>query len=196
MKKIILLFLAAFAWFHFYYIGSAPTLGPGIMLEGEPYQANTDKKPFLIDSFDIIPKRDFDARVRILAVEPYYFDRQSWLSPMDIVVGWDSLSDESIYSQIDFTQFDREYSWNNHSTEVNNAEITRQTANISLIPANNLIKEQLRFLKLGSLVVLTGTLVDVKRTMHWKWNSSLSREDQGKEASEILYLEKIEHFEP
>lgn len=195
MKKYLYLLIAAGLWFHFYHIGETNPIGAGVTSPSMPYQGETAQKPVAIDSFEIHPKAGFEAEVRVLAAEHYYFDRKAWLSPMDIVVGWGNLSDESIYQGIEFDQFDRSYSWTNHTT-LDNEEIRRSTANINIIPADNFVEDQLDNLKIGQVIHIRGSLVDVERTMHWKWKTSLSREDQGEKASEILYLTEIEILGP
>lgn len=196
MKKYIYLLILAGLWFHFYHIGEMNPIGAGVTSVGEPYQGSSSMESIEIDSFEIIPRKSFDVEARIIDAEHYYLDRKAWLSPMDIVIGWNNLSDESVYQLVDFSLSDRQYSWKNNSPTVDNDEIKRSTANISIIPADNTIADQLDMLKIGQVVQLQGHLVDVERTMHWKWKTSLSREDSGAKAGEVLFLESLEIVEP
>lgn len=196
MKKILYFLIAIALWFHFYHIGKAPPYGPGIIAAGEPYQWETSEPAMDIDSFEIRPRASFEGEARVLAAEHFYLDRKAWLSPMDIVIGWGNLSDEEILSLVKFDQSSRSYSWVNSNPNIDDEEITLSTANLNIIPADNIIADKLDRIKIGQFIRFSGLLVDVERTMHWKWKTSLSRRDRGSKASEILYLTELEFYEP
>lgn len=196
MKKYLYILIAAALWFHFYHIGESTPIGAGVTSPAAPFQGETAMQPMLIDSFEIFPRKSFEAEARVLAAERYYFERKALLSTTDLVIGWGDLSDESIYQKINFEQSDRSYQWQSQTAEIEDYEIRRSTANISIIPANDTIADQVANIKIGQVILLEGTLVDVERTMHWKWKTSLSRQDKGASASEILYLEHLEIVNP
>ena len=51
--------------------------------------------------------------------------------------------------------------------------------------------QELRSVRPGEVVHLEGFLVDVKRDDGWHWNTSLTREDTGAGACEIVLVETI-----
>lgn len=196
MKKYLYILIGLGLWFHFYHIEETTPIGAGITSPSEPFQGDTSLQALDIDRFEIKPRASFDADIRVLDAANYYFDRKAWLSPTVIVAGWGSLSDESIFQKVNFDIVDRSYAWVNESLEVDDEEIRRQTAAINLIPADNTIADIIKQIRIGQVLKLQGTLVDIERTMHWKWKTSLSRTDRGSGAAKILYVTEIEIIEP
>ncbi|MDR9777767.1 hypothetical protein RJJ65_35115, partial [Rhizobium hidalgonense] len=64
-------------------------------------------------------------------------------------------------------------------------------SNIHIIPANPRIAAALKRVKQGDLVQLNGDLVEVD-DHGWKWTSSLSRNDVGDGACELLRVQSIQ----
>ncbi|MCF6345659.1 MAG: hypothetical protein L3J00_04215, partial [Thiomicrorhabdus sp.] len=106
-----------------------------------------------------------------------------------------NLSDEKILNQIDFSQSSRQYQWNAPTQVLTEQEIQKTSSNIHLIPANDDVAQRLKQLKIGQIIYLSGTLVDVNNPSGWNWKTSLTRTDTGKKSSEILYLTEFEIIE-
>ena len=70
-------------------------------------------------------------------------------------------------------------------------EIEIHSANTHIIPANDLVKRQLSNVRSGQLVKLKGQLIEAKRADGWHWSSSLSREDTGGGACELMYVTEL-----
>ena len=61
-----------------------------------------------------------------------------------------------------------------------------------LIPADDFIRAQLLAVKQGSIVTLEGQLVEVRDTQEqWHWRSSLTRNDTGAGACEIIWVKQV-----
>lgn len=58
-----------------------------------------------------------------------------------------------------------------------------------LIAANASVEKTLRKARTGSLVRLTGHLVNVSDASGWRWTSSLTRADSGANACELVFVE-------
>ncbi len=67
-------------------------------------------------------------------------------------------------------------------------EIEVHAANMHIIPANDTVKRQLSKIRTGQLVHIKGQLIEAKRADGWHWRSSLSREDTGNGACELMYV--------
>jgi hypothetical protein len=65
-----------------------------------------------------------------------------------------------------------------------------------LIPADGQVRDALERVRRGQLVHLEGFLVDASRADGWQWHSSLSREDTGNGACELVYVERAETATP
>ena len=50
----------------------------------------------------------------------------------------------------------------------------------------------LKQVRAGSVVRIEGLLVEANRDDGWRWRSSLSREDSGGGACELLWVERLE----
>jgi len=61
-----------------------------------------------------------------------------------------------------------------------------------LIPSDNAILKQIKTARTGDIVDFTGYLVKVVDADGWKWKSSLTRNDKGNGACEVVYVEDFE----
>ncbi len=196
MKTLILVLLLLGAWYHFYYIETLPNTQSDATVDTGPFQHTTPPlNKFKFKDVTLIEKASFSLTAKVLSAERYYFDRHSSLSSMDIVVGWFNLSNDIILNDMKFLQSDRGYQWQSNSEAVTNEEILRTTSNIHLIPATDKIAQQLKKIKIGQVIYLEGSLVDVENPSGWNWKTSLSQTDTGKNSSEILYLTELNIIE-
>jgi hypothetical protein len=150
-----------------------------------------------IQSFDykgfrITPLADFRIEARVLGTERYRFGREAELSPIDLALGWGPMSDSSVLGRLDISQSNRfyHYYWKDEPP-VPPPVIVRSSANMHMIPAEADIERRLERLRPGSLVVLNGKLVLAEAGDGWSWRSSLSREDSGAGACELVWLEEV-----
>jgi hypothetical protein len=60
-----------------------------------------------------------------------------------------------------------------------------------LIPANDAVLERLEDVRTGEIVELAGVLVDVKNPQGQQMRTSLTREDAGAGACEIILVEQL-----
>lgn len=60
-----------------------------------------------------------------------------------------------------------------------------------MIPSSEEIEDILDQIIVGNLIEIEGYLVEVKATDNWKWKSSMSWEDTGGGACELVYIEKL-----
>ena len=70
------------------------------------------------------------------------------------------------------------------------------SSNNHLIPANDVIKREIKKIKRGDYVEIKGYLVDINGSNSgdgsFYWNSSKSREDTGDGSCEVIYVTDIE----
>lgn len=67
----------------------------------------------------------------------------------------------------------------------------KHSANTHLIPATKAIAKQLAQIDQDNLIYLKGQLVEVKAADGWTWRSSLSRDDTGAGACELMLVEEV-----
>ncbi len=61
-----------------------------------------------------------------------------------------------------------------------------------MIPADRYTAKQLTGLRPGAVISIKGYLVDVDRDDGWKWRTSMSRDDTGAGACEIVWVEQLQ----
>jgi hypothetical protein len=60
-----------------------------------------------------------------------------------------------------------------------------------LVPANAYVASQMKKIKKDDLVYLKGSLIEIQTKDGWHWKSSLSREDTGNGACELMQVDQI-----
>lgn len=70
--------------------------------------------------------------------------------------------------------------------------INASIANMHLIPANGSVRDAILRARVGHVVSSSGLLVDVRAPSGWSINTSLSRDDTGAGACEVVYVETFD----
>jgi hypothetical protein len=133
----------------------------------------------------------YEIKAAVKSIHRYSSDYSSQVSPIDLVLAWGTLNQPAIDSQIRYRQSNRWYYFQ-YSPEcpVDVSYIQAHSANVHLIPADDNIRRQLNNLRRNDTVQLSGYLVAVQFAPG-EWRSSLSREDSGDGACEIIYVTAI-----
>ncbi|WP_178862412.1 hypothetical protein [Thiomicrorhabdus cannonii] len=195
MKKLIVLLVAAyFAWDFYLKPADVVKLEPGVEADAVPTLSPiTYSDAFTYKEHELIPKADLDMRGKVLSQEPYYFDRGSDVSPVDLAMGWKMMSDQAIVDKFTFRQNMRWFSWHSEGMPVKKLEARFNMANIHIIPSTEEITMQLKSVRTGDIIQINGLLVDVKSKKDaWYWKTSTTFMDNGDHADEILWLENLE----
>lgn len=166
----------------------------GVLVAVDPLQAEADdRRPFPLGAITLTPLAKFSLRGRVLLVARYRLGREAGLAPYDLGVGWQRMSDSAVLRELSLAQSARFLTWRwRDAPPIPEAQITRSAANIHLIPANHHIRARIAALRPGQLVSLRGRLVEASHADGWRWRSSLRRDDIGRGACELLYVEYIE----
>ena len=192
MKKILFLLLFAIAAWKLFDGPGSVSLGPGVMAGAVPYQETLDtpvSRQF--DDYSVTDLARFSIKAKVLARKDYSIGRESDLSPVDLALGWGNMSDESVLENIEISQSGRFYRWQVESFPIPRREIETHSANMHLIPASDAVEVALRKVKEGEIVEISGSLVEVKADDGWNWRSSLTRDDTGAGACELILVESF-----
>ncbi|SDS30063.1 hypothetical protein [Pseudomonas oryzae] len=127
----------------------------------------------------------------VLGREDYRFDRGAQLSPTDLALGWGPMADPAISSRIDIRQSNRWYYWRTDDFPIPRREIETHSANMHMIPGNAEVASVLGSLQAGARIRLSGQLIRVEGDDGFRWVSSLSREDTGNGACELVWVEEL-----
>ena len=194
MKKIIFILLVVGAGWQFYSDGGQVILGPGVMAEEEPYQASiSSPASHRVGDYIITEFAEFSIKAKVLSRENYYLGREADLSPVDFTLGWGNMSDESILDKIKISQSNRFYHWQVESFPIPRREIESSSANMHLIPANEIVASDIKKIRKGDIIALSGSLVNVTTASDsWRWQSSQTRYDTGNGACELIWVDSLE----
>ena len=165
---------------------------PGLLVTEVPSQVDLQPSGFMLDDYQVTRRASFDIRARVLSAEPYYFRRESDLSPLDLALGWGVMSDQAVLDRIDISQSSRWYRTRYQlPPPVSERLIISSSSNMHMIPATAGIGSSLKKLRTGDVIQLSGYLVDVDHDSGWYWRTSMSRTDTGNGACEIVYVESL-----
>lgn len=145
--------------------------------------------PFRLTAAELRPLAGFSLDARVLSREDYTFGREAELSPTDLALGWGRMRDDAVLAQLDITQSGRWYSYRWSGAEpLPSREIALSSANMHMIPADSAVAAALRRIRKGERVRIDGWLVEAVAADGWRWRSSLSRDDSGSGACELIYV--------
>ncbi|NOQ80989.1 MAG: hypothetical protein GQ548_00510 [Methylophaga sp.] len=195
MKNLLLLiFLIAAAWKLF--VSDTVELGPGVkVLQAPIQQMLSGEEDFDFKGYQITRLASFALKAKILSKEAYSLGRESDLSPVDLALGWQNMSDEKVLTQIDISQSNRWYHWHVKQFPIPRKEIETQSANMHLIPANDLVEDMIDLAKQGQIIEINGSLIRAEADDNWHWQSSLTRDDTGAHACELVYVDSFNIIE-
>jgi hypothetical protein len=106
------------------------------------------------------------------------------------------MSDSNVLSKIAISQSGRFYYWHVDAFPIPRREIETSSANLHMIPADSTVRHSLAQVRVGQVIHLRGFLVDAARANGWRWRTSMTREDTGAGACEVVYVEEIEQADP
>ena len=134
------------------------------------------------------PRAGFSVRARVLGSERYRLDREAAFAPLDLALGWGRMADDEVLAKLQISQGGRwyRYRWQGEPP-IPRGEIARSSANMHMIPADDAVAAALARIGRDDRVRIDGWLVEVQAP-DWRWRSSLTREDQGQGACEVVYV--------
>lgn len=149
----------------------------------------------LADGYQITVLEPYGGQFRVLRREDYQHDDGAKFAPMDFAVGWGVMADPKVYKHIEVDQSNRWYRWHVDRFPIPRREIETHSANMHIVPANAAIATQLKDVKADDLIELQGELIEINGTNGWHWRSSLSRDDTGDGACELMRVQSIRWIE-
>jgi hypothetical protein len=202
-QLLIALSLLSLAGFAYKLKQPAPLFGHGqikvpaglIVAKDPPKQIAIDKaESFRLLDARVTPLAKFEFNARVISLE-WYSDRESTYSPVDLGIGWGKMSDSANIDAMDWSHGSRflMYRWAS-KPPIASDEIIRSMANIHIVPANPYVLSKVSKLKFGQRVQGSGMLVRLDGDDGFYWTSSLTRDDTGNGACEVLYLESIDAY--
>jgi hypothetical protein len=165
----------------------------GVLIEDRPLQHNyvDDKPPIQHGAYTLIPRAHYRITGRVLVKTRYSDDWFAEVSPLDLSLGWQDMSDNVTLANFTFTEHERRMYTHPLNDSIQDYNwVIAESSNNHLIPENSDIESQLRAIRVGNVVELEGELVDVIAT-GWEAHTSVMRMDLGDGACEILLVRRV-----
>ena len=137
----------------------------------------------------------FSVDARVLSRRDYGSDRPAQFSPLDLALGWGPMTDTTTLAQLNVRQSNRwyRYGWIGNPP-LDPAVIIRNSANMHMIPSNDDINRALHAVQRDDRVRIDGWLVEAHDGSGWNWRSSMTRDDTGEGACEVVYVCRVTRF--
>lgn len=162
------------------------------MAPNQPVQQRTyGVKPISYQNYTFTPIARLDIEARILSKKKYYEDQEAEFAPYDLVVGWGPMSDERNLDKILVKQSDRSFFFEMIEPPIPVQKMNKHTANLRLVTSEQATSEEIQDLRVGHVIRVKGFLVNVKDSGNWSTKTSLIRNDIGKEAAEIIWVNEL-----
>lgn len=137
----------------------------------------------------LVPLAGFSVDARVLGREDYRLGREADYSPTDLALGWGRMADDAVLARLTISQGGRwfRYRWRD-DPPIPAGEIARSSANMHMVPADDRVAAALARVEAGQRVRIDGWLIRIDGADgRWHWRSSLTREDSGDGACELVY---------
>jgi len=158
----------------------------------EPRQSEVAGRipPFRLGDATVLPLAGFSLEARVLSREDYSIGTEADYSPTDLALGWGPMSEPGMAERLNVSQGGRfyRYSWGSEGPPIDPGLIIRNSANMHMVPADRNVAQALARVDAGDIVRLNGWLIRIDRDNGWHWQSSLTREDSGAGACEVVYV--------
>lgn len=166
---------------------------PGVLVPDAPLQGaiRGPPEPIRVGAYTLRPRATYRMHARVLSREDYSLDPGAGLAPVDLAVGWQRMSDSAVLDHIRIRQYGRFYFWNTDNYPIPRRQIETESANMHIIPANDRVRDALDRVHAGQVIGLAGELVDASGPGGMTWRTSLTRNDTGGGACELVYVESL-----
>ncbi len=190
MNKLwLLIFVVLFFLVFANYLSHREVTTPsGILVKDLPIQKDRENKEiYQHGDYALKALADFEITARVLSKQIYQWDAGADLVPVDLALGWGPMSDATVLDALTIRQSGRfyRYRWQN-APPIPVQDIVRHSANMHLIPTSKALEEKIRRARPGQIIEIKGQLVEAQRSDGFRWRSSLTREDSGNGACELV----------
>ncbi len=165
---------------------------PGLDDAAQPRQSpvNGAMPAFRLGDALVTPLAGFSLQARVLSRENYSIGTESRYSPTDLALGWGPMAQPAVGDALDIEQGSRwyHYHWGNAGPPIAPSDIVSHSANMHMVPGNAAAAEALARIAQGQIVRIDGWLIGIESDQGWHWRSSLSRDDSGAGACELVLV--------
>jgi hypothetical protein len=151
-------------------------------------------KAFKLGDATVTPLAGFSVKAAVLSKTTYRHDAGAKYAPVDLALGWGPMADSSVYKKLSITQDGRwyNYRWGGEGPPIAQSDIAKHSANMHLVAASKDVAKALGRVEADQTVQLDGWLVRIEEPSGWNWQSSLTRDDTGGGACELVYVCRVQ----
>lgn len=164
----------------------------------EPLQESLEKedpKEIIKENFILTPVKRYRIAARLLRKEKYSYSQGHEVLPVDFALGWNDMSNLKTIKEnkIEISQSNRFYFWRIPNFEkITRKQIETNSANVHIAPFNKEVEKELEDLNEKDFIYLEGYLINIMdKSNGYKMLSSLSREDTGSGACEVILVMNV-----
>jgi hypothetical protein len=176
---------------------------PGILVAEQPRVSDTDHPPWTsVEGLRYRPLKRLSIRARLLSRNNIALGSWDHISPVDLGLGWGSMSDSGIIEQLNIGQYNapiggtrflafsiREDAPIRRWPRARRDALFTQLTHVHAIPSDDAIGEKLAGLRPGQILTLEGQLVQIAGPRgHVILNSSLILGDR---SCEVMWVESL-----
>ncbi len=190
----VLTFFSVLLLVYFIYSSRRPATPPGPVAPSEPLQGPTAPITWQKNGYTVTSLARYHIEALVISTERYWIDGGASLSPIDFAVGWGPMSDDSIVNQFSFSQGHRWFWYRHYGSKPSPLPqdvLNAHCANMHLVPADPHIEKQLKSVGSRDVIDMSGYLVEITGPGQFKWRSSLTREDTGAGACELMWVQEV-----
>jgi hypothetical protein len=141
---------------------------------------------------ELQPLAEFEFDARLISLAWYGRGAEAAYSPVDLGIAWGQMSDSAHLDALEWRHGNRFLNYRYaQSPPIPQPELDRSIANLHVLPASPTVLRQIEALRPGQRIIGRGVLVAASRADGWRWRSSLTREDTGAGACELIWLTDI-----
>ena len=176
---------------------------PGVMAKGAPKVTRIRREPIHGDGYEFLPVGSFSFTGRVLQKRKYYyilglnmfsFDKAAAVSPVDYLIGWNEMSDETTLKIFRFYIDGREWSWK--PDDINDRPklkpmVEKNIAMMHVIPGGPAVEHTMGNVFVGSIIKCKGEVVKVSSTQTaYSWGTS--KVEESRESKDyIVWLDDL-----
>lgn len=166
----------------------------GPLAPDAPVQAGLEESFSVIwNDYEITATHGFGIEAIVMSKRAYEYGDMSSLVPMDLALAWGNVSDPEWLEHLRVSQEERLYVWSfPRGTVLDARTVIANSANMHIMPATVSLLEEVREIRAGDLVRISGFLANISGPDGFFWNTSLVRTDTGRGSCEIILLQDIE----
>ncbi len=166
----------------------------------DPLQENlaTATYPLILKNIDgneaeLLPMARYSIAGRVVSWKHYlYLKWADKLAPIDIALAWGKLATHDFDNLI---SYDHDYRFYNFRFKpgfpLEQSYVISHSSNNHLIPATPTLEAALRSIRTDELIEIEGFLVNMRGPGNYHWNTSMTRDDTGGGACELIYVKEL-----